>query len=52
MNEYHGSCHCGAIKWTFLSEEITDGLRCTCSICRRKGAVMTNFTIPPKKYHD
>lgn len=48
MVEYRGSCHCGAITFTFSSREISDGLRCTCSICRRKGAVMTNFVIPPE----
>jgi hypothetical protein len=38
---YRGSCHCGAIKFTFESEEITRGKRCNCSICRRKSALMS-----------
>ena len=42
---YHGSCHCGAVKISFESEPITSGLRCTCSICARKGAMMTPFTV-------
>ena len=42
---YHGSCHCGAVKLSFESEPITYGLRCTCSICARKGAMMTPFTV-------
>ena len=37
---YQGGCHCGAIKFSFDAEEISKGLRCTCSICRRKGALM------------
>ncbi len=43
---YQASCHCGAIKVNFTSEEINAALRCTCSICSRKGAMMTPFTVP------
>ncbi len=46
---YTGSCHCGAIKFQFESERIEKGLRCNCSICRRKGAVMTTFVMPPEQ---
>ena len=46
--EYAGSCHCGAIRFAFESEPIIDGMRCNCSICRRKGAVMSSFTLPPE----
>lgn len=46
--EYSGSCHCGAVTFRFQSEEIQSGLHCNCSICRRKGALMTNFTIAPE----
>ncbi len=45
--KYHGSCHCGAIRFSFNGPVISSGLRCNCSICRRKGAVMTPFTIAP-----
>jgi len=44
---YHGSCHCGAIKFDFESEEISSGLRCSCSVCSRKGAMMNPEAIPP-----
>lgn len=47
MREYKGSCHCGAISFSFKQEEIDKGLRCNCSICRRKGAVMSAFTLAP-----
>ena len=47
MHKYRGSCHCGAITYNFTSPEIDKGLRCNCSICVRKGAVMTAFTISP-----
>ena len=48
MKEYRGSCHCGSIRFIFSAPEIHDGLRCNCSICKRKGAIMTNFTIAPE----
>ena len=49
-NIYNGSCHCGNVKFSFEhKEKIESGLRCNCSICIRKGAVMTDFVIPPKE---
>ena len=48
IQTYKGSCHCGNVKFSFAHEKITTGLRCNCSICIRKGAVMTDFVIPPK----
>ena len=44
--EYTGRCHCGNIRFSFLSEPITEGLRCNCSMCIRKGAVMSKHRIP------
>jgi len=38
---YTGSCHCGAIRFRFESDTITSGVRCNCSICVRKGTVMS-----------
>ena len=38
---YQGSCHCGAIRFRFTSEIITSGRRCNCSICTRKGIVVS-----------
>jgi len=43
---YAGSCHCGAVRFRFRSDRITTGVRCNCSICRRKGAVMSSRYIP------
>lgn len=40
--KYCGSCHCGAVRFTFESEPITSGIRCNCSICARRGAVMSS----------
>ena len=36
----NGSCHCGAVKFiTTLTEGFASARRCTCSICRMRGAV-------------
>jgi len=42
MKTYRGSCHCGAVRIRLRSEEITTGVRCNCSICIRRGAVMSS----------
>jgi hypothetical protein len=35
-----GSCHCGSVKFTVtLTEGFASARRCTCSICRMRGAV-------------
>ncbi len=46
MQDYEGRCHCGAIKFSFRAPNIVDGLRCNCSICTNKGALMSSFLIP------
>lgn len=45
--KYTGSCHCGAVRFEFEAPEIISGLRCNCSLCKRKGAVMTPFVLSP-----
>jgi len=50
MSEYQGSCHCGAVRFSYEGEPIERGLRCNCSICARKGAMMTAEVIPPEKF--
>lgn len=47
MSKFKGSCHCGNVTFSFEQEKIDAGLRCNCSICRRKGAVMSTFTLAP-----
>ena len=35
-------CHCGAIEAEIITQEnLTKILRCNCSLCKRKGAVMS-----------
>jgi hypothetical protein len=37
---YHGSCHCGAVRYEARSAPITEVLSCNCSMCRRKGTLL------------
>jgi len=50
MKTYNGSCHCGNVTFNFEHEKIESALRCNCSICTRKGAMMTDFVIPPNEF--
>lgn len=49
---YTGSCHCGTVRFRFRSEEITSGRRCNCSICIRKGAVMSARYYRPEEFEE
>ncbi|CAM2197736.1 GFA family protein [Paraburkholderia sp. A1RI_3L] len=42
MNDrlYKGACHCGAVKFE-VRAAITPAVRCNCSLCRRRGALMS-----------
>ena len=41
----NGSCHCGTVKFTAtLTEGFASARRCTCSICRMRGAVAVTST--------
>ena len=40
MGVWEGSCHCGAVRFR-VEAEIVEITRCDCSLCRRKGAMMT-----------
>jgi hypothetical protein len=40
-----GACHCGAVQFTLtLTEGFASARRCTCSICRMRGAVAVTST--------
>ncbi len=42
----NGSCHCGAVKFTAeLPQGFASARRCTCSICRMRGAVAVTGAI-------
>lgn len=41
----NGACHCGAVRFTVtLTEGFASARRCTCSICRMRGAVAVTST--------
>ncbi len=41
MPTYQGHCHCGAVEFEITTEQpVMSGVRCNCSLCRRKGAIM------------
>ena len=41
----NGTCHCGAVRFTAtLTEGFASAPRCTCSICRMRGAVAVTST--------
>jgi hypothetical protein len=44
--EYKGRCHCGRVRFSFRSPEIKTGKRCNCSLCIRRGAVLSSTYIP------
>ncbi|MCG8427362.1 MAG: GFA family protein [Chromatiales bacterium] len=46
MKTYQGGCHCGAVRFTVTCEPIEKGLRCNCSLCTRKGAMMSPEPVP------
>ncbi len=39
MKTYQGSCHCGVVKYE-VKGEFTEGMRCNCSHCQRKGFLL------------
>lgn len=44
--KYQGSCHCGSVSFEFEGPDVIEnGIRCNCSICKRKGAVMSSFLL-------
>ena len=48
MQQHNGSCHCGAIKFSFEAEPFTKGIRCNCSFCAKRGAMM--HLVPADKF--
>lgn len=40
--KYHGSCHCGNIKFD-VEGNIDSAMSCNCSICQRKGSLLSFF---------
>lgn len=41
MATHHGSCHCGAVRFTLEAPPVLDALACNCSICKKTQYVQT-----------
>ena len=50
MTSYHGRCHCGRVRFSFRCEPITSGVRCNCSLCVRRAAVLSSRYIPARDF--
>ncbi len=48
MQPYKGSCHCGAIRFSFEVEPFTQGVRCNCSFCSRRGTMV--HAVPAEQF--
>lgn len=48
--EYKARCHCGRVRFSFRSPEIKTGARCNCSLCVRRGAVLSSRYIPAAEF--
>ena len=44
MRTYHGSCHCGAVRFEIDTDGIDTLGECNCSICHKKGALWHRVT--------
>lgn len=42
---YRGRCHCGRVRFSFRSPAIVAGVRCNCSLCVRRAAVLSSTYI-------
>ncbi len=47
MQTYHGSCHCGRVKFK-LDTVIDKVVECNCSICTKKGAL--HHRVSPQQF--
>ena len=48
MNTYHGSCHCGRIKFT-VTTRVEKVVSCNCSICSKKGVL--HHRVTPERFN-
>lgn len=47
---HRGSCHCGAVEFEVtLPQGLVDPRRCSCSLCRRRGAIAASVPLADLK---
>ncbi len=47
METYHGSCHCGAVRFE-VDTELNAVTQCNCTICDKKGSLL--HRVPPERF--
>jgi hypothetical protein len=47
MSVHKGSCHCGAVEFE-VEGDLSAGILCDCSLCRRKNAIM--YRMPKEQF--
>jgi hypothetical protein len=47
MQTYHGSCHCGSVRFE-IDAELTELSQCNCSMCSKKGLLACY--VPPERF--
>lgn len=47
LNSYTGSCHCGAVRFQVLVDQL-EAIACNCSICTKKGFL--HLIVPPDRF--
>ena len=47
MQTYHGSCHCGSVRFT-IQADLSQLTRCTCSMCSKEG--LLGCYVPPERF--
>ena len=47
LKTYRGSCHCGKVQFE-IESTLDPSKRCNCSLCRRRGAIMTR--VPADRF--
>ena len=52
--DYQARCHCGRVRFSFRSPQLTTAARCNCSLCVRRAAVLSPRYIPAADFtpHD
>ena len=48
--DYKARCHCGRVRFSFSSPEIKTAVRCNCSLCVRRSAVLSPKYIPAEDF--
>ena len=48
MHTYHGSCHCGFVRFEIDTDGIDKVTECNCSICHKKGALF--HRVPAERF--